>query len=322
MAGGGQQHADGRAEARFGVDPDRAARLGDDAIGGGQAQAGALAVGFGGEERLEDAADDVPGYPGAGVADFDADVPAWLQVGPGCRVCVVHLHVGGLDSQVAAARHGVTRVDGEVDQDLPDLAGIGQHAAQVGGQVVGQLDVLTEGAAQQVQYLGDQVVEVQHARLDNVAAGEGEQLASEPGGPLGGDLDLHQIGADGLPLDLRGVFACFLTGERGVGGDDAEEVVEVVGHASGQLAEAFHPLGLVQLRFQPAAFGVGPEAFGLGLRFDPVGDVANGGGDERSLAGGDGGQGDVRREGGAVATAPGQLKPGAHRPGRGPGSAT
>ena len=168
-------------------------------------------------------------------------------------------------------------------------------------------------------YLGDQVVEVQHARLDDVAAGEGEQLASEPGGPLGGDLDLHQIGADGLPLDLRGVFACFLTGERGVGGDDAEEVVEVVGHASGQLAEAFHPLGLVQLRFQPAAFGVGPEAFGLGLRFDPVGGVANGGGDERSLAGGDSGQGDVRREGGAVATAPGQLKPGAHRPGRGPG---
>ena len=170
---------------------------------------------------------------------------------------------------------------------------------------------------QQVPYLGDQVVEVQHARLDDVAAGEGEQLAGEPGGPLGGRLDLRQIGADVLPLDLGRVLACFLAGERGVVGDDAEEVVEVVGHAPGQLAEAFHPLDLMQLRFEPGAFGLGPEPFGLGLRFDPAGDVADGGGDEQSLAGGDGGQGDVRREGAAVAAAPGQLEPGAHRPGPG-----
>ena len=179
--------------------------------------------------------------------------------------------------------------------------------------------MLAEGAVQQLAYLGDQVVEVQYARLYDVAAGEGEQSAGEPGGPLGSGLDVQEIVADGLPLHLRGVVLGFLAGERRVVRDDREEVVEVVGHAPGELAEAFHPLGLVQLRFQPHPFRLVPEPFRLGLCFDPVGDVPDGGSYEDFLAGGDGGQGDFRREGAAVAAAPGRLQPGAHRPGPGVG---
>ena len=43
--------------------------LGDDAVHGGQPQAGAGAVALGGEERLEGVVDDLGGHAGAGVAD-------------------------------------------------------------------------------------------------------------------------------------------------------------------------------------------------------------------------------------------------------------
>ena len=53
LLGDGQQRREAGAQARFGVDPHVASRLGDDPVHGGQTQAGALAFGLGGEERLE-----------------------------------------------------------------------------------------------------------------------------------------------------------------------------------------------------------------------------------------------------------------------------
>ena len=41
-------------------------------------------------------------------------------------------------------------------------------------------------------------------------------------------------------------------GELGVAEDHAEEVVEVVGDAAGELADGLHLLGLEQLRLAPA----------------------------------------------------------------------
>ena len=103
------------------------------------------------------------------------------------------LGAGGGDDELPAARHRVAGVDGQVDQDLLDLAGVGQHRAQPGGQVGGQLHVLAQGAQQQLLDSFDDVVEVQHAGLDDIAAGEGQQLVGEPGGALGGPLDLPDV---------------------------------------------------------------------------------------------------------------------------------
>ena len=76
-------------------------------------------------------------------------VPAGCQAGlPGRGL--VEVRVGGLDDQLAAAWHGVSGVDGEVDQDLLDLAGVGEHGFQVFGQVADQLDVLAEGTDKQL----------------------------------------------------------------------------------------------------------------------------------------------------------------------------
>ena len=194
--GGGQQQGDGGAVAWFGVDPDVAAGLGDDAVDSGQAQAGSLALGLGGVERLAGAGDDLGRHPGAGVADGHGDVAAGRQVVPEGGVGLVDLGVGGLDGQGPAAGHGVAGVDGEVDQDLLDLAGVGGDGGQVAGQVGGELDVLAEGPLEQLADVGDEVVEVQDAGLDDFPAGEGQQLAGQPGGAFGGLLDLPGIGPD------------------------------------------------------------------------------------------------------------------------------
>ena len=70
--------------------------------------------------------------------------------------------------------------------------------------------------------------------------------------------------------------------ERGVVEDDREQVVEVVGDAAGELAEALEPLRLVQLALVALALGLGPQPFGLGLHLEPLGHVADRGGDEHA----------------------------------------
>ena len=59
----------------------------------------------------------------------------------------------------------------------------------------------------------------------------------------------------------RGRVGRLLGHERGVGHDDGQQVVEVVGDPAGQLAQALEPLGLMQLMLQRAAIGLNAVAF-------------------------------------------------------------
>ena len=47
---------------------------------------------------------------------------------------------------------------------------------------------------------GDDVIEVQDLRADHFAAGEGEQLAGQPGRPFGGQGDLPEVVAGYLSV--------------------------------------------------------------------------------------------------------------------------
>ena len=66
----------------------------------------------------------------------------------------------------------------------------------------GQLDVLAQGALQELLDPGDHLVEVQHPRLDHLAAGEGQQLVGQVRGPPGRLLDLADVIEDRLPARL------------------------------------------------------------------------------------------------------------------------
>ena len=95
---------------------------------------------------------------------------------------------------------------------------------------------------------------------DRLLAGKGQQLPGEVGRASGGLADLHRdrraAGADRVHL---------LQGQLRIAEDDAEHVVEIVGHAAGQPAHGFHLLGLEEL---------GLKSFPFLLRLLALGDVA------------------------------------------------
>ena len=59
--------------------------------------------------------------------------------------------------------------------------------------------MLAEGPPQHFLDRGDDLVDIQDLRPDHFPAGEGEQLAGEPGRPFGGQLDLLQVAKGRVP---------------------------------------------------------------------------------------------------------------------------
>jgi hypothetical protein len=146
---------------------DEAARLLDDAVDGREPEAGALADLLGGEERLEDLGEEVRRDAGAGVGDPQRGI-----VGDRQDLAAHPAHVFGrdgigLDGEEAAAHrvlgeHRVAAVDGEVDDDLLELARIRTNRTQGTAVLDLELDGLAEQAAQQGRHFGDDVGELEN----------------------------------------------------------------------------------------------------------------------------------------------------------------
>ena len=181
LAAAGQEDGDAGAPPGRGLDVDRAARVGDDAVHGRQPQARALAGVLGGEEGLEGAVAHLLGMPGPVVDHGDAHA-----VG----------HAGHGDGQRAAVGHRVARVDGEVDQHLLELRAIGEHGQQAGADGDAQRDALAQRAVEQALEVAQQAADVEHLGLDHLAAAEHEQLARERRGAIGRAPDLLDVVAD------------------------------------------------------------------------------------------------------------------------------
>ena len=153
------------------------------------------------------------------------------------------------DLQTAFAIHGVASVDGEIDQGGLELADIGDGE----GVEIADLDLdLNAAADKRAHELGDVFdlgADVEHLRLQRLAAGKGKQLRGQFGGPLHRVRDRIDIAAAAL---LGQLAAAQEIGRRT---DDGQEVVEVVRDAAGQLADGLHLLGLAQRFLALAAFG-------------------------------------------------------------------
>jgi hypothetical protein len=110
---------------------------------------------------------------------------------------VVQFDVRRLDQQLSAGRHRVAGVDGEVHQDLLELARIGVHAREVRREPGLELDVLAQRSAEQPVQLGHDDVEVEHLGTHHLATAEDQQLARQRGRPLCRPDDLLDIVAYG-----------------------------------------------------------------------------------------------------------------------------
>ena len=119
-----QQNGHRGPEPHLAVNPDVPSALLHDAVAGRETQASALSLPLGGEERFEQVGQHVVGHPGSGIGDRQRDVVAGYHLRMSCAVLVAHREIGRFDDQPAAVRHGVPSVDGQVDQELLNLAGI------------------------------------------------------------------------------------------------------------------------------------------------------------------------------------------------------
>ena len=91
------------------------------------------------------------------------------------------------------------------------------------------------------------LVEIEHLRLQDLLAAEGQQLLGQRRGAFAGPPHLLDVGARGMP-GLE-----FLEHEVAVAEDGREQVVEVVGDAAGQASDGFHLARLLELILERAA---------------------------------------------------------------------
>src|SRR5262249_31287360 len=128
------------AGAEFAVDTNVAAALIDDAADDSEAQSGTQARGFGSEEGFVKVGQGVSGHARAGVAHAEDDVVAGRKL-PRIGGVMGDGGIGGFENQGAAARPGVSGVDGQGDGDLIELSGGDMDGSELGGEGRARINV-------------------------------------------------------------------------------------------------------------------------------------------------------------------------------------
>ena len=152
----------------------------DDAVADRQAQPGAVADVFGGEEWIEDLGQVLLADARARVRESDLDG-------------VLSFPVTGADVQVAAALHGFCGVDDHVDEDALDLRRIDHRQGQVFLEMLDHFDVMEERL---VLHQGDtfvqHFVDIAEGLVRLALAGEVQQPADDVSAAVSLSDDLFQ----------------------------------------------------------------------------------------------------------------------------------
>ncbi len=196
-----------------------AAALLDDAVTGGQPKARPLPLGLGGEKRLEKMRLVLFRNSDAGIAHRNADVLSRTC----CRRDVDGPCINPLDpdGDLAAVRHGVARIDQQVDDDLFDLSRISPDESRAARRGF-QFDVFPNEALQHALQIGHEGADIEYLRLQRLLAAVGQQLVGEGRRPVGrGQYALGVLGGGMLLVDQ---FA----DEVPVDHDRGQNIVEVV----------------------------------------------------------------------------------------------
>ena len=154
------------------------------------------------------------------------------------RIIFVENDEAGLDDQLAAIRHGVAGVEGQIEDRGGKLIGIDDRRASLVFEYGFDLDMLAERALQQFCGVDDQRIDVGYPRLERLLAGERQQMLGEVGAARRGFVD-HSRDGGKLRLALDRIGQDFDRSR-----DHGQDIVEVVRDAAGELADRFHLFGL------------------------------------------------------------------------------
>ncbi|WP_242664231.1 hypothetical protein [Chlorobium sp. N1] len=147
-----------------------------------------------------------------------------------------------------AALHGVLGVDGKVHHDLLDLSEVPPDGKRLFRQREIHDDVILHGPAQELLEPPDGGIEVEHMKIESLAAAEDEKLADKVAGPDSGAMDCADI------LETLVIGTELVVEDLGIPENRRQEIVEVVGHPAGKPADGLHLLRLGKRLLQPPAF--------------------------------------------------------------------
>src|SRR5579885_884681 len=189
---------------RFGIDLNVAAGLLHKPVDHGQAEPGALAGRLGGEERLEDPPLDLLTHAHAGVAHRELDIFPGRRVGMILDIVLAQDNVVRFDGQRAAARHGVARVDGQIQQHVLQQVAIGPDRPQIRPRRNHDINGLAQGALQQVAHAGHQFIDIDDRRFQYLLTGEASSRRVSSAAPSAADnADMGSLAAAGSFPSLR-----------------------------------------------------------------------------------------------------------------------
>ena len=151
------------------------------------------------------------------------------------RAVCVKCDVACLDRKHAAIAHSIPRVDRKVEDGIVDIARIGHGLAGVGRQFQRNGHLLAERSPQQPNRARDAIIEVQSLEPDPLPVRKDEQ----PVGEAGTHLDCIYRVLDRIADLLISAAKC---DRVQVGGDGRQDIVEVVRHTAGKLADCFQAL--------------------------------------------------------------------------------
>ena len=90
---------------------------------------------------------------------------------------LVQVGVAHLNGETASLRHRIASVDGQVHDDLLDVAGVGLDHPRLGIGHDGPVDVLTDDAAKHLVHVGHHGPQIENFRLQKGLAAEGQELS-------------------------------------------------------------------------------------------------------------------------------------------------
>ena len=162
------------------------------------------------------------------------------------RGAVVEPFVGGLDGQPAAVRHGVARVDAQVEQRVFELVGIDQRRPQAAGADHLDRDV----RARRVRRIRSSMPAISRLtsvglRIERLAAREGEQPVGQRRGARRPTLWRGRRCSARRRRCRPCAMRCCSSSRLPV--MPGQQVVEVMRDAAGELADRLHLLRLAQL---------------------------------------------------------------------------
>src|SRR5882724_3824260 len=230
-----------RASTNLAFDVQETAVALDDGMHGRETEAGAQAELLGREERFEDPLPHFGRNADARVGHLQYDMRSRLGRPTHLGWLSVDGNIACRHGEHAAARHGITGVDREIEQHLMQLRRIAGDRPKVFGGMRLDPDVTGKSLTNDPVEIIDQMVQPDSHLLAVKSSGKGQNLTHQVGSATATGIN-HVEGFAAMGVVARVEFEQFYGHHYG-----RKHIVEIVGDAAGECSDALHALGALVL---------------------------------------------------------------------------